>query len=609
MGDEPNGSQSSGTLLAVTELQGIAGSPGVAIGPVEVVTPERPRFTRRRIQPNQVQAELEHFDALVRRATDELRRATNSAQRQIGQSELSILDAYVLMLNDVTLRENVQQRIEGKLHSVERAVDGAVADMAQVLRATQDPYLRERSRDIEFVGELLFLEIAREQQEAQRQQTGSSEERESEQPPRIIIARDLSPAQTATFNKEQVLALVTEVGTRSSHTSILARALEIPAVVGCKGVMKHVLQHPEMVIVDGNRGRVVISPTAELVEGASKRARKQQELFRDLKLSRDVPATTRCGVPIQILANIELPHEANIAVNEGAQGIGLYRTEFLFIGRSDAPGEDEQYEVYKSVLQRMGGRPVVLRTFDIGGDKFNALVPVSREQNPALGVRAVRLGLAQPEDLLTQLRAIVRASAHGPLSVMVPLVSAVSELEAVSDLLELTIREIDKRGLKRAAHIPLGCMIEVPAAALNASHLAKRAEFFSVGTNDLVQYTLAVDRSNQELAHLASHFDPAVLKLIQLTAQQAQPSARPVAICGAMASDPYAAILLLGMGLRTLSMEAAAIPEVKAALHRVSLAEAETITREALAAASASEVETAVKGRFGDRFADLTEFD
>lgn len=581
-------------------LQGIAGSAGVAIGRALVIDTRRTRVVRRHVRKHMAKDELGRFDTAVQAAAVSLREVAAGADRRFAKAESSILEAYVLMLEDESLREEVERRISIDLMNAEWAVDAAIGEMAEQLRRDGDPYLAERSHDFEFIGDLIQRAFAG------KRRTTSPPPELSE--PRILVAHDLSPAETAGLQKETVLALVTEVGTKTSHTSILARALEIPAVVGVTGLLSTVANEDRLV-VDGFSGRVTVAPSEQDITQASERAERHLALARDLHAGRDRPCATKCGVPISIFANIELPAEAEIAMYEGAQGIGLYRTEFLYVDRTTLPREEEQYSVYRSVVESVAPLPVTLRTFDIGGDKFASVFQAPPEMNPALGLRAVRLALARPAVFLEQLRAMVRASAHGSLRIMVPMVASLTELHAVRELLTEAIRQVDQAGHHRAEHIPLGAMVEVPSAAIMAHELAGPAEFLSIGTNDLIQYALAVDRTNRDLAPMASGFDPAILRLIRSVIEAGQRRNRPVSVCGAMASDPLAAVLLIGMGLRDLSMEASAIPEVKEAIARVSLTEAEAIVLDTLQLPSAQEIERAVAESFAARFADLLATD
>jgi phosphoenolpyruvate-protein phosphotransferase (PTS system enzyme I) len=578
-------------------LTGLAGSAGLAIGRAVVVGERRVSIVRRRIQRHVVDDEVERFVQGVARAVLDLREVAKKAGASLPKAELSILEAYILMLSDDGLKDDVERRIRVDHQCAEWAVEGASREMAEQLRRSGNAYLAERSHDFEFVGDLVQRALVR-----GCQPTSLPEITE----PGVVVARDLSPAETAGLDKNKVLALVTEVGTRTSHTAILARALEIPAVVGVSGLLAEVASGDELV-VDGYRGLVTRAPTQEIINVATLRAERHLALSRDLHAGRDAPSRTKCGVDIVIRANIELPSEAKIALYEGARGIGLYRTEFLYVDRTTSPSEDEQYEVYRAVVEQVAPDPVIVRTFDIGGDKFVSAFQAPPQMNPALGLRAVRLGLARPELFLEQLRAIVRASAHGSVQIMIPMLASVSELTAVRDLLNDAIEQVDAKGQPRAETIPLGAMIEVPAAAIMANEFAVIAEFMSIGTNDLIQYALAVDRTSRELAALASPFDPAILRLIRQVVEAGQNRARPVSVCGAMASDPLAVVLLLGMGIRQLSMEAGAIPGIREAIARVAVREAEAMVLETLEMATAGEILAAVAEAFAPRFADLLE--
>jgi len=580
------------------ELDGIGGSGGFAIGRAMVVATLRTGVAHRRVASSDIEHEVRRFDQAVAQAVEDLRLVTEKLRR--GDSvvaETSILDAYIMMLGDPTLRDDVRDLIGLEHQCAEWALESSVEVMCSQLRESEDPYLAERSHDFEFIRDRLLRVLA-------GQKEGLFIPEHSE--PVVIVARDLSPAETATLSKNHVLGIVTEVGTRTSHTAILARAMEIPAVVGAVGVLGYV-GDGDRIVVDGVHGKVIVNPSTELLDQLEPRAQRYYQVARGLRELRDEPACTRCGEPVNLQANIELAREADIALGHGARGVGLYRTEFLYIDRKSPPTEEEQYQTYRSVVETMAPRPVTLRTFDIGGDKFVSAIKMPRDMNPALGLRAVRLGLEQPELLKTQLRAMVRASAHGPVRIMVPMVASLSEMRAVRALLSESVLEVDRAGHAHSDHIPLGCMVEVPSAAIMAAEFAREAEFLSIGTNDLVQYCLAVDRTSRELARLASHFDPAVVRLIKGVIQAGDFRKRSVSVCGAMASDPLAVILLLGMGLRNFSMEASAIPEVKAAIARISLDEAEDAAAGAFEATTAHELEQILAERFAPRLIDILD--
>jgi phosphoenolpyruvate-protein phosphotransferase (PTS system enzyme I) len=587
-------SETEGQKAARAELAlaGLPGSPGVALGKAVVIDVGRTGVAHRHIASEEVEAEFGRFNAGVANAAAELRELSRKARQNATKIEISVLEAYTLMVEDELLLAEVQKRIESELVCAEWALDLAVAEMAGQLRRAGDAYLAERSHDFEFVGARIRQAIS-----------GPSTVLVDLGEPRILVARDLSPAETVGFTRDKVLALVTEVGTRTSHTAIVARALEIPAVVGVAGALARI-GSGDSLIVDGSRGQVLLHPRGETVGEYQDRAARFRDTARLRREARDRPIKLESGELIELRANIELPSEAVGALAHGARGVGLYRTEFLYVDRSEPPTEDEQYGTYRKVAEIMNPLSVTLRTFDIGGDKFVSVFQMPSEMNPALGLRAVRLGLARPEIFMTQLRAMIRATAHGKLRIMLPMIASLGELFAVKELYEQAIRDVDARGLPRAEHVALGIMVEVPSAAVMAHEFAEHAEFMSIGTNDLVQYTLAVDRSTPELAYLASYFDPAILRLIRGVIEAGKAKQRPVLLCGAMASDPLAALLLVGMGLREMSMEAAAVPEVREVLANVTLVQTEAAAHDALAERTAAGVQAALTRHFGRLLSD-----
>jgi len=510
----------------------------------------------------------------------------------------AILDAYTTMLGDPMLVERVEHQIDVEKKCAEWAVAQACDDIVRMFAPAEttdrDAYIIERRHDIEFVCDRLLRELTGEPHAIVPRLEG----------PVVVVARDLSPADTASMVREPVLAFATEIGSRTSHTAIMARALEIPAVVGA-GEALSIIRTGDTVIVDGLRGEITISPSEHAIEEALGRGERHQAFARGLLSARNQRCVTRDGEPISLMANVELPAEAIFALDHGAEGIGLYRTEFIYIDRATMPSEDEQYALYRAVVEAVAPRSVTLRTFDIGGDKFASSFQLPSEMNPALGLRAVRLALSRPDVFMTHLRAMLRASAHGELRIMVPMVASVQELREVRRLLAQATHDVDVAGHQRARHIPLGIMIEVPSAVVMSDVLAREAEFFSIGTNDLIQYTLAIDRSNRSLAPLASPFHPAILRMIRQVIRAAAANGIPVSLCGAMASDPLAALVLVGLGVRQLSMEAAAIPEIKEALRRVSIVDCERVTELALTLDTADEVEELVAGNFAPGLYDL----
>jgi phosphoenolpyruvate-protein phosphotransferase (PTS system enzyme I) len=578
-------------------LKGIAGSPGVAVGPALVMGDTKAAYARRHVATAQIEAEV---GRLVK-AVEDARRHVREVSARLPKAPVEtsgILDAYLAMIGDPMLVDRVEHKIRDEKKCAEWAVAQACDEIGKLFGPAEasggDAYIVERRHDVEFVCDRLLREL-----------TGDTKlivPRLDQ--PMVVIARDLSPADTAGMVREPVIGFVTEIGTRTSHTAIMARALEIPAVVGAADALA-IVRTGDLVIVDGLRGEITVNPSEIAVEEARGRGARHLAFARGLLSARNQPCVTRDGEPVSLKANVELPAEAILALDHGAEGIGLYRTEFIYIDRITMPTEDEQYELYRAVVEAVSPRPVTLRTFDIGGDKFASSFQLPAEMNPALGLRAVRLALSRPDVFLTQLRAMVRASAHGDLRIMVPMVATVRELREVRRLLGQAIAEVDAAGQRHGKHIPLGIMIEVPSAVIMADVLAREAEFFSIGTNDLIQYTLAIDRGNRSLAPLASPFHPAILRMIRQVARAAAPNGVPVALCGAMASDPLAAVLLVGLGLRELSMEAAAIPEIKEALRRVNVTDCDRVAEAALGLDTAEAVEELVAGTFAPTLFDL----
>ena len=582
------------TLDAVT-LKGIAGSPGVAVGPALVLGDLRASFVRRHIHTAQIQGELDRVQVAVDAATASLRDVDSRMPAAMKEAS-AILGAYELMLSDPTLHQMIGAKIRKEKKNAEWAVSEASEAIVALFGPAggRDAYISERRHDVEFVCDRLLRALVGEDvPHAVRLDE-----------PMIVVARDLSPADTASMVREPALAFVTCVGTRTSHTSIMARALEIPCVVGVSDALDRI-RTGDIVVVDGLTGQVFVHPTDQSIKEARQRSEQHLAFARRLLSARHAPCVTADGVSLALRANVELPAEAILAVDHGAQGIGLYRTEFLYIDRTTQPGEDEQYEVFRAIVEAVSPQPVTLRTFDIGGDKFASTFQLPSEMNPALGLRAVRLALKQPEVFLTQLRAMVRASAHGEVKIMIPMVSSVHEMREVKRLIAQAVAQVRARGQAFEEKIPLGMMIEVPAAAIMADVFAREADFFSIGTNDLVQYALAIDRGSESLAAQASPFDPAILRMIKFVTDAGKHRGIPVSLCGAMGSDPLAACLLLGLGLRELSMEAAAIPEIKEALRRLTVPEAEAIAEQALGCDSADAVEELLARELAPRLIDL----
>ncbi|MBM4360318.1 MAG: phosphoenolpyruvate--protein phosphotransferase [Deltaproteobacteria bacterium] len=582
------------------ERLGIAASRGIAVGPAIVLERRDIGFARRKIAAFECDAEVARFEAAVVDAQASWRRTLAGVDSK--RPELAILEAYVQLASDELLQREVSAQIRVHRRAAEWAVSAAVVELATRLFAVDDPYIRERGHDIEFVGRQIVRALL-------ATASGSVEgERESLRvlEPAIVVASELSPADAAAMMTMPVLGFVTEKGSRTSHTAIMARALGIPAVLGLGTSISDVAPG-QLLIVDGTRGAILLDPTDDELDAADRLSEGARVVGERLRARRAEACVTADGERVELHANIGLEAEAPLALEHGAEGIGLYRTEFLFVDRRTPPTEEEQYEAFAGVVRAMNGRPVTLRTFDLGGDKFVSSLPLPAELNPMLGLRAVRLQLARPELLLEHLVAMVRASAFGEVRVLVPMVGSVEELEAVRALLDRAFERVAARNLPAAMRLALGAMIEVPASALIAGHLASAADFLSIGSNDLVQYALAVDRGNRDLAHLATPFHPAVLRLMANVVEAGHAHDRPVSVCGEMASDPMGALLLAGLGVRSLSMEPAAIPRVKAALATAASRELRDVAARALAMPRASDVVALLREAFGVRVRDVLD--
>ncbi len=576
---------------------GIAASAGVAVGPALVLGPERVPFVQRQVSEAELEGERARFAAAVRTAQAELARLAQASRDGVAGAEGGVLEAYIAMVADPTLREAVERHMTLDHQCSEWAVATAVREFASELSRHEDGYLRERAHDFAFVGERLLLAL-----------TGAKRAIPKLEEPVILVARDLAPPDLFDVDRAMLVAIATEIGTRTSHTAIVARALEVPAVVGVAGLVEAVVSGDQL-LVDGLRGTVTLHPPGELVTAGRARAERHRALARHLLGEAKRRGGLASGEAIELLANIEVTREVELATSHGAAGVGLYRTEFLFTNRARLPSEEEQFEAYREAARLLEGLPLTVRTFDLGADKQASGISNPKEQNPALGMRAIRLSLARPELLLTQFRAMIRASAAGPVRVMVPMVATVREWVEARRLFSRATEEVDQARHERADRVPLGMMVEVPSAAILADVFAPRADFLSLGTNDLVQYTLAADRTSPGLVHLSTPFDPAVLRLADRVAKAAESAGKPASVCGSMAGDPLGAILLVGLGFRCLSMEPAALPEVKEALSRITLVEARETARQALLAVTPEDVEHLLAATFAGRLFDLLSGD
>jgi len=566
-------------------LRGIGVSPGIAIGPAlafDAQTLDIPKY-----KVNNTEAELERFDAAVVQVREELDRLHLETSQELGKRHADIFQAHLMLLDDVTIREEIRDRLRSERLNVEFLLDDLTTRYAKTLETAADIRFRERTTDLldvttRILGKLLKTEL---------------HSLEHLREPCVIVAHDLSPSETVGIDIANALGVVTDLGGPTSHTAILARALEIPAVVGLKYAGVHVAPG-DGVIVDGTNGFVVIRPSATtLAEFRAEKQRLEERRQSLLMADADMPPRTLDGREIPLMANIELPVEVTHSLKVRAQGVGLYRTEYLFLNRNALPSEEEQFQAYSQVAAALKPAPVVLRTLDLGGDKFVSRLKMVGEINPQLGWRAIRFCLERPDVFKAQLRAMLRASVHGNVKIMFPMISGLGELRRVKEVLDEVRADLQQRSVPFDERVEIGSMIEVPSAVVTADLLAAECNFFSIGTNDLIQYSLAVDRVNEKIAYMYEPAHPAILRMIQQTANAAATAGIPCSICGEVAGDPLFTELLIGLGVTSLSMSAVAIPAVRAEVASTRMPIARRFAKRVLAAKTVPEVRNLLRDR------------
>jgi phosphotransferase system enzyme I (PtsI) len=562
-------------------VRGIAVSPGVCRGKILVLVDNRVDCV-----PRQAISEEEIPQQIVRleHAISETRRQLIAVQEKVstgmGAKDATIFDAHLLVLEDPTLLEEVRRFVEQEKVNIEFAFAQVAEKYAKSLESIDDEYLRERAADMRDVTERLLHNLLGTYQELDLKHLKE---------PYIIVAYDLAPSRTAMLDKKNVLGFATDVGGKTSHTAIMARSLRIPAVVGL-GSASRDLKSGQYALLDGYHGQLIINPTDQTLFEYGQLVRRQVSLEEKLRDTIDKPTVTLDGVRLTLSANIEQAADAEAVKACGAEGVGLFRTEYLFLNKETLPTEEEQYEAYRAAAAALKPAPVIIRTLDLGGDKFLAHANVPSEMNPFLGWRAIRFCLQEKEIFRAQLRAILRASAEGNIKIMYPMISCLDELIQANALLDTYRDELRKEGVPFDEKLDVGAMIEIPSAALTADALAKRVQFFSIGTNDLIQYTLAVDRLNQRIAHLYEPTNPSILRLIKMTADAAHAAGIWVGVCGEMAGDPLMIPLLLGLGVDELSIVPQSVPQIKYLIRRIKMSEAKEIAAAALTSESSTEI-------------------
>ncbi|HVU09183.1 MAG TPA: phosphoenolpyruvate--protein phosphotransferase [Verrucomicrobiae bacterium] len=561
-------------------FRGIGVSAGVCRGKVLVLHRARHVISQREITDDEIAEEIRRFEQSLVRTRQQILEVQRKVVQELSAADADIFDAHLLMLEDRVLVDEVVKLIRDKKTNAEFAFHTVAERYAAALSGVDDEYLRERTADLrDLTGRVLdnLLEV--------KDQFDLRHLAE----PRILVSHDLSPSMTAQLDKKFVLGFATDIGGKTSHTAIMARSLGIPAVVGLQGVSDE-LESGDYALLDGYNGTLIINPTDQTLFEYGQLAKIKASLEEKLREIQRQPAVTLDGKIIHLSANIEDQNDIEAVITSGAEGVGLFRTEFLFLNHDHAPGEDEQYQVYRQVASALKPNPVIIRTLDLGGDKFVSHLQLAQEMNPFLGWRAIRFCLAQPELFAAQLRAILRASAEGNVKIMYPMISGLDELSQANALVEKCKAELRAQKIPFDENLEIGVMIEIPSAVLIADALATRAKFFSIGSNDLIQYTLAADRTNEKVSHLYEPTHPAIVRLIKMTVDAAHARGIWAGVCGEIGGDPVLAPLLIGLGVDELSAAPTVVPQVKYMIRRLKLNEAQALAEFALKSESPSEI-------------------
>lgn len=565
-------------------LSGIAASPGIAIAKAYVM--HSTEWKVEKIIITDIEAELLRFSQAILKTETDLQRLKTKTAAELGESKAEIFEAHLSILKDPELIDSINAKISEEKVNADSALDEVSQMFIGMLEAMDDERLSARAADLRDITKRIFKYLVA--------RDPDSSPLYSEEV--IIIANDLTPSDTAELNLQYVKGFVTDIGSRTSHSSIIARSMEIPAVVGAAEVSKKIKANT-LLILDGFKGELIVDPTDE--ELAQYQHKKQEHDIQKAEWAKfaSLPTKTKDGFELELAANIGRIEDVQGVLENGAEAIGLFRTEFIFMDRKSMPSEEEQFKIYKYVLEKMHPKPVIIRTLDIGGDKQLPYLELPLEMNPFLGVRAIRLCLDQPELFRTQLRALLRASEYGHLKIMFPMIALLSELRQAKQILKEEKAALKQSGVLVSDHIEIGIMIEIPAAAIMADQFAKEVDFFSIGTNDLIQYTMAADRMNERVSYLYQPYHPAILRLIHMVVKAAIQEGKWVGMCGEMAGEPIAVPILLGMGLKELSMSATTIPSTRALLSKISQQDCSSVIAEILTLETEEAVEQLVKAK------------
>ncbi|MDR3430464.1 MAG: phosphoenolpyruvate-protein phosphotransferase PtsI [Rouxiella aceris] len=560
-------------------ISGILVSPGIAFGKALLLKEDEIVIDRKKISPEKVDQEVERFLSGRAKASAQLETIKTKAGQTFGEEKEAIFEGHIMLLEDEELEQEIIALIKDDHASADAAAYSVIEGQAKALEELDDEYLKERAADVRDIGKRLLRNIL----------GMTIVDLSSIQDEVILVAKDLTPSETAQLNLNKVLGFITDLGGRTSHTSIMARSLELPAIVGTSDVTQQV-KNDDYLILDAVNNKIYVNPTADVIDQLKNVQTQYITEKDDLAKLKDLPAITLDGHQVEVCANIGTVRDVAGAERNGAEGVGLYRTEFLFMDRDSLPTEEEQFQAYKAVAEAMGSQAVIVRTMDIGGDKELPYMNFPKEENPFLGWRAIRICLDRKEILHDQLRAILRASAFGKLRIMFPMIISVEEVRELNGELEMLKGQLREEGKAFDESIEVGVMVETPAAAVIAHHLAKEVDFFSIGTNDLTQYTLAVDRGNEMISHLYNPMSPSVLGLIKQVIDASHAAGKWTGMCGELAGDERATLLLLGMGLDEFSMSAISIPRIKKIIRNTNFEDVKALAEEALAQPTAQEL-------------------
>lgn len=567
-------------------IKGIGVSRGIGIGKAIILDKRIISIPHYPIKEPNINTELKRLAKALSKTKREIKEIKLNIDRTISKDVIFILDAHILLLEDKTFLKRCIHTIKKEKINAEWAIEKVIKEIEKSFEKISDEYIRERSRDVEHV----FTRVLKNFQRVNPKRNTPSNG--------IIIASDLSPADTAQFKKELIFGIATDMGTRTSHTAILARALNIPAVVGLERITT-VIEAGNTVIVDGRNGIVIVNPTIQILNEYLKNQRKLIKEEKQIRKLSALKSRTADGVKIKLMANVELLDELESVIKSGAEGIGLFRTEFLYLNRENLPEEEEHFNVYKTIAEKLNPMPAIIRTVDIGGDKLNKFFNIEKETNPALGLKAIRLCLKNIELFKTQLRGILRASSYGNIRILLPMITDINEVRQAKSFINEIKSELKSKGIGFNKNIPVGVMIETPSASIIPDILAREVDFFSIGTNDLIQYSLAIDRSNEHVAYLYNPLHPAILRFIKNIINAGNNANIEVNLCGEMAADAFFVPILLGLGLRQLSMDPQYIPLTKRIINKLDLKTAGNVVNNALKMSNSHDIAELIKKKFG----------